>query len=133
MDGVDKNLEKFANYKPSYAAFKGVGVGDVDLVFSGDMLSDLKLLSHRNGELTIGFENGSKSNGKAEGNIKGTYGQPRPVQQPRDFLGITDIEVESLLDNLGAETESFSGLSDAEIEKLARDAAREILGDIEFE
>lgn len=133
MDGVDKNLEKFANYKPSYAAFKGVGVGDVDLVFSGDMLSDLRLLSHRNGELTIGFENGSKSNGKAEGNIKGTYGQPRPVQQPRDFLGITDVEVESLLDNLGAETESFSGLSDAEIEKLARDAAREILGDIEFE
>lgn len=133
MDGVDKNLEKFANYKPSYAAFKGVGVGDVDLVLSGDMLSDLKLLSHRNGELTIGFENGSKSNGKAEGNIKGTYGQPRPVQQPRDFLGITDVEVESLLDNLGAETESFSGLSDAEIEKLARDAAREILGDIEFE
>ena len=49
------------------------------------------------------------------------------------FKGITDVEVESLLDNLSTETESFSGLSDSEIEKLARDAAREILGDIEFE
>lgn len=133
MDGLDKNLEKFPNYTKNYASFKGVSVSDVDLVFSGDMLSDLKLLSHKSGELTIGFENGSKSNGKAEGNIKGTYGQPKPVQAPRDFLGISSEEVESLMNNLGTENESFSGLTDSEIDKLARDAAREILGDIEFE
>ena len=133
LDGIDKNLEKFPNYTKNYASFKGVSVSDVDLAFSGDMLSDLKLLSHKSGELTIGFEKGSKSNGKAEGNIKGTYGQPKPVQAPRDFLGISDVEVESLMDNIETESESFSGLSDAEIDKLARDAAREILGDIDFE
>jgi hypothetical protein len=133
LDGLDKNLEKFPNYTKNYASFKGVSVSDVDLVFSGDMLSDLKLLSHKSGELTIGFENGSRSNGKAEGNIKGTYGQPKPVSAPRDFLGITDIEVESLLDNLEIETEQASGLSDAEIEIIARKAAEEIFGDLSFE
>jgi hypothetical protein len=133
LDGLDKNLEKFPNYTKNYAQFKGVSVSDVDLVFSGDMLSDLKLLSHKSGELTIGFEKGSKSNGKAEGNIKGTYGQPKPVQAPRDFLGISDVEVESLLDNLGTESESFSGLSDADIERRAREAAEEIFGDLQFE
>ena len=99
------------------------------------MLSDLKLLSHKNGELTIGFEKGSKSNGKAEGNIKGTYGQPKPVQAPRDFLGISQEELDVLLDTIDEEVpqdEPIRGLSDEEIETLARNAAREILGDIEF-
>ena len=130
MDGVDKNLEKFANYKPSYAAFKGVGVGDVDLVFGGDMLSDLKLLSHKNGELTIGFEKGSKSNDKAEGNIKGTYGQPRPVQKPRDFLGISPAEVKALMEEIPLGKDDLADLSDDEIDRLARQAAEEIFGDI---
>jgi hypothetical protein len=133
LDGLDKNLEKFPNYTKNYAQFKGVSVSDVDLVFSGDMLSDLKLLSHKSGELTIGFEKGSKSNGKAEGNIKGTYGQPSPVQAPRDFLGISDVEVESLLDNVPTEGESLKGLTDAEIEIMARRAAEDIFGDLEFE
>jgi hypothetical protein len=133
LDGLDKNLEKFPNYTKNYASFKGVNVSDVDLVFSGDMLSDLKLLSHKNGELTIGFEKGSKSNGKAEGNIKGTYGQPKPVQAPRDFLGISEEEVASLIDNVGVKDESLSGLSDAEIEIMARKAAEDIFGDLQFE
>ena len=130
MDGLDKNLEKFEKYKASYAAFKGVGVNDVDLVMSGSMLGDLKLLSHSNGELNIGYEKGSESNGKAEGNIKGTYGQPSPVQKPRDFLGISNEEVDALINELGIEEEELSGLSDAEIDKLARDAAEEIFGNI---
>jgi hypothetical protein len=133
LDGLDKNLEKFPNYTKNYASFKGVSVSDVDLVFSGDMLSDLKLLSHKSGELTIGFEKGSKSNGKAEGNIKGTYGQPKPVQAPRDFLGISEEEVTSLIDNVGIQDESLVGLSDAEIEAIARKAAEDIFGDLNFQ
>jgi hypothetical protein len=132
LDGLDKNLEPFIKYTAGYAKFKGVGVNDVDLTFSGDMLLDMKLLSHKNGELTIGFEKGSQSNGKAEGNIKGTYGQSSPVNKGRDFLGISDEEVAALIDNVDIDETSFSGLSDAEIDKLARDAAREILGDIDF-
>jgi hypothetical protein len=133
LDGLDKNLEKFPNYTKNYAQFKGVSVSDVNLVFSGDMLSDLKLLSHKSGELTIGFEKGSKSNGKAEGNIKGTYGQPKPVQAPRDFLGISKEEVDSLIDNVSTESESLKGLTDAEIEAIARKAAEDIFGDLQFE
>lgn len=133
LDGIDKNLEKFPNYTKSYAQFKGVSVSDVDLVFSGDMLSDLKLLSHKSGELTIGFEKNSKSNGKAEGNIKGTYGQPSPVQAPRDFLGISSEEIDSLLSNLDVEAEQFNKYTDAEIEAMARKAAEEIFGDLNFD
>lgn len=132
LDGVDKNLEKFVKYTTGYARHKGVGVNDVDLTFAGEMLLDLKLLSHKAGELTIGFEKGSESNAKAEGNIKGTYGQPSPVNKGRDFLGINDDELAALMDNVAIDETQFSGLSDAEIDKIARDAAREILGDIEF-
>lgn len=132
LDGLDKNLEPFIKYTSNYAKHKGVGVNDVDLTFSGDMLLDLKLLSHKNGELTIGFEKGSKSNGKAEGNIRGTYGQSAPVNKGRDFLGISDEEVDALMNNVEIDETQFSNLSDAEIDRIARDAAREILGDIEF-
>jgi len=134
LDGIDKNLEKFPNYTKSYAQFKGVSVSDVDLVFSGKMLSDLKLLSHKNGELTIGFEKGSESNGKAEGNIKGTYGQPKPVQAPRDFLGISTEEVSALMDVIDEplSASDAAGLSDAEIEAMARKAAEDIFGDLNF-
>lgn len=130
LDGLDKNLEKFVKYTSQYANHKGVGVNDVDLVFAGEMLSDLKLLSHKSGELTIGFEKGSQSNSKAEGNIKGTYGQPSPVNKGRDFLGISQDELDALIDNAPIDDTKFSGLSDAEIDKLARDAAEEILGNI---
>ena len=134
LDGVDKNLEPFAPYKKSYADFKGVNPGDVDLVFSGEMLGDLKLLSHKNGELTIGFDKDSDSNGKAEGNIKGTYGQPKPVQKPRDFLGISQDELSILIDTIDEELprDELARMTDEEIDDYARLAAAEILGDIEF-
>ena len=136
LDGLDKNLDKFVAYSKKYAAHKGVKSTEVDLVFSGEMLSDLKLLSHKNGELTIGFDKDSLSNGKAEGNIKGTYGQPKPVTKPRDFLGISSDEINSLMNNIAItepDVKSYSGLTDAQIEEIARNAAREILGDINFE
>lgn len=128
MDGLDKNLEKFEKYKKEYAAFKGSN--DVDLVLSGSMLNDLQLLSHANGELTIGFKNGSESNGKAEGNIKGTYGQPKPVQKPRDFLGVSPTEVKALMEEISLGKDDVADLSDDEIDRLARQAAEEIFGDI---
>jgi hypothetical protein len=130
MDGLDKNLEKFEKYKASYAAFKGVDAENVDLVMSGSMLGDLKLLSHSNGSLSIGFDKGSESNGKAEGNIKGTYGQPKPVQKPRDFLGISKEELDALISETDIEENNFTGLSDAEIDERARAAAEEIFGNI---
>jgi hypothetical protein len=132
LDGLDKNLEPFNKYTKAYADFKGVGVNDVDLTFSSEMLSDLKLLSHKKGEVIIGYEKGSLSNGKADGNIRGTYGKPFPVTKGRDFLGISQEELEILEDTITAliPTDDIKGLTDDEIESLARDAAIEILGNI---
>lgn len=62
------------------------------------MLADMQLLNHRAGEIVIGYENGSESNAKAEGNIRGTYGQKVPQKdKARDFLGIQDKELSKLL------------------------------------
>lgn len=132
MDGFDKNLDRFEPYTPTYAKFKGVNRNDVDLVFSSEMLEAMKTLSHKKGELTIGYEKGSRENGKAEGNIKGTYGKPFPVTKGRDFLGINEDELSKIEEEMFDLTEGVMGLTDAEVDKIARDAARAILG-IQFE
>lgn len=101
--GLDKDGQKFPNYSKSYKESLNFKIGGksskVDLTLSGDMLADMKLLSHKSGELTIGFENGTESNGKAEGNIKGTYGQRTPIMgKARDFLGVQKKELVEVLD-----------------------------------
>lgn len=100
--GIDKNGNRFPSYSSSYSGsldFKiaGKSKNNVNLKMSGDMLSDLQLLSHDKGELVIGFENGSESNAKAEGNIKGTYGQTKSTGKKRDFLGVQDKELREVL------------------------------------
>ena len=77
--GRDKNGAKFARYSKEYAKKKGVGRSSVDLVKTFEMMSSLHLLSERSGKIVVGFEKGSKVNGKADGNIRGTYGRPSPI------------------------------------------------------
>lgn len=93
--GLDKNNSNFKPYSKSYKNslnFKIAGKGaGVDLTLSGDMLSAIKALRDTKGKITIGFDKGLE-NDKAEGNILGTYGQPKPVAPPRDFLGITKTD-----------------------------------------
>ncbi len=73
----------------------------VDLQLSGDMLAALSLLSHKSGEITIGFENGTLENDKAEGNILGTYGQKSPIPgKKRDFLGIEPSKLRDFIDEV---------------------------------
>lgn len=94
--GKDKKENPFPGYSKSYIQsddFKiaGKSRSRVDLTLTSEMLDSLKLLSHKPGELTIGYDKSdSKLNGKVEGNIKGTYGNPTPLRgKKRDFLGIT--------------------------------------------
>ncbi len=100
---LDKNGQPFPKYSKNYKEsldFKiaGKSGGNVNLTLSGDMLTELDLISHRAGELLIGFENGSEENAKAEGNIKGTYGQKHKIRgKKRDFLGITKTEKDNIL------------------------------------
>jgi len=101
--GYDWRGRKFPGYSPDYIKsldFKiaGKSRSRIDLTLSGEMLADLKLISHKPGSLLIGFEAGSESNAKAEGNILGSYGGSPKRSRARDFLGITDRDFQRILE-----------------------------------
>lgn len=134
MAGKDKNDEDFQKYSKKYAQSKGVGVNDVDLLLTGEMLSELKIIRLNADGVEIGYRGKKELVGKVEGNILGTYGQPEPIPgKARDFLGIADDDVDIILSAYLEELESSASLSEEEMDKLARNAAREILGDIDFD
>jgi len=132
IEGRDKNEDKMPKYNKDYAELKGVGVDDVDLTDSGDLLSSITLLESTTGSITIGFPKDDVDlNGKAEGNIKGTYGQSSPIPgKKRDFLGIDAIILESFIDKVDDER---TEITNEDIEATARQSARDIFGDIEFD
>ena len=98
VSGLDRKNKKFPNYEINYANFKGVGKSDVDLVLSGEMLEELTLVSHKDGEIVIGYKNPSDAlSGKVEGNRIGSYGGEPNKDKARDFLGIPKSELEILI------------------------------------
>lgn len=101
---VDRRNRPFAKYSKSYVNsldFKNAGKSKniVNLTLSGDMLAAMKLISHKRGELLIGFENGTEENARADGNIRGTYGAQTKIAAKRDFLGITKKDLNGLLES----------------------------------
>ena len=103
--GRDKNENKFKAYSPSYEKsldylIAGKKGKPVNLTLSSEMLNSIKLLNDKPGEITIGFEKGDdENNGKAEGNILGTYGQDKPIRgKKRDFLGIQRAKLREIQD-----------------------------------
>jgi hypothetical protein len=101
QSGLDKNGDTFAPYSKAYREsleFKIAGkTAQVDLTLSEDMLDSLQILENKsNGKVVIGYQQGSAENGKADGNIRGTYGRSAPVAPGRDFLGISSNELESI-------------------------------------
>ena len=132
MAGLDRDNNKFAKYTKKYANEKGVGVSDVDLLLSGEMLSELQVLKVDANGVEIGYKGSKDLIGKVEGNILGTYGQTEPIPgKARDFLGILPDDVEVIIDSYI--DEDLKDLSEEELDAIARDAAREILGDIQFD
>jgi hypothetical protein len=132
MAGLDRDNNKFAKYTKKYANEKGVGVSDVDLLLSGEMLSELQVLKVDSSGVEIGYKGSKDLIGKVEGNILGTYGQTEPIPgKARDFLGILPDDVEVIIDSYI--DEDIKDLSEEELDAIARDAAREILGDIQFD
>jgi len=97
--GKDKKGKDFKGYSDSYKGsfdFKLAGKGKkVNLTLSGEMLNALTLLDSAPGSLTIGIPaDDDFNNAKAEGNIKGTYGQDAPIRgKKRDFMGIQRTEL----------------------------------------
>lgn len=99
---VDKNNHPFAKYSPDYVKsldFKiaGKSKGKIDLTLSGDMLGALDVIATAKGQVTVGFENGSQENARADGNIRGTYGKKPGTGPSRDFLGIAQEDLERIL------------------------------------
>ncbi len=120
QSGVDKNGEKFAPYSKEYkksAAFKIAGKGStVDLTLTEDMLDSIQILTNGSKKTDIGFERGTVENGKADGNIRGTYGKDRKVGPSRDFLGITKAELRTILSDfprgtIDSKVEAYKTLS----------------------
>ena len=99
--GKDVNNRKFPGYSKEYAKKKRSA--NVDLRLTGEMLKILEelgtLKTDRANEVTIGYERGSRVEGKVEGNRKGTYGRSRPIPgKKRDFLGLTQKDLKEILD-----------------------------------
>jgi len=82
---------KAGEYIDAYAKIKGTGKRPVDLTDTTKMLDSIKYFKSKSNknELVIGFREGTRERSKAEGNIRGTYGQPRPIPgKARPFLDI---------------------------------------------
>ena len=102
--GKDKNNKKFVPYEKPYAKKKGQTA--VDLVLNFKMLPALQLLQNKAGKVVVGFKNGSKQNAKADGNIRGTYGQKKPIPgKARDFLGVPTKALNAIIEIVGADIE----------------------------
>jgi hypothetical protein len=102
----DKNLDKRNHELPAYSKsyveslnFKiaGKSKSDVNFTQSGDTLAALDVLETANGMVRIGWEQGSKENAIADGNIRGTYGHSHPVGPKRDILGLTKKDLSTIL------------------------------------
>lgn len=118
--GKDKNNKAFPRYSKDYKAsldFRNAGKSSkVNLTLSGDMLAAMDILSHKKGSGLIGYENGTEENSRAEGNIKGTYGQRSSIPgKKRDFLGIAQKDLDkiinkpSIIEKLSIDVSSLPG------------------------
>jgi hypothetical protein len=134
LAGLDKDDKRFPRYTKQYADNKGVGRNDVDLLLSGEMLDELKPLKVTADGIELGYQGSKELVGKVEGNILGSYGRDPDPDKARDFLGIKDEDVDIIISAYEDEIEEDEDkLSDEDLDKIAREAAREILGDIDFE
>ena len=105
--GLDRNNRNFKKYSEEYAEKKGVGIGDVDLTLTGEMLDSIELLGTGPDYLRIGYEPGTQVERKAEGNILGSYGRDPDPAKARDFLDISVRDLKAIIDDFK--------LTDAEI------------------
>jgi hypothetical protein len=116
--GLDKKNREFPNYSQLYADKKGVGVSDVDLILTGEMLDSLEIVSSKDGEIVIGYGDPSDElAGKVEGNRRGSYGGDPDRKKARDFLGIDPDELDLLVSSYQAD-ENLSGEAGFNVEDV---------------
>ena len=98
-------------YDPDYAKSKGVSKsGPVDLVLKDKMLNAIRYFKSKsnNNELVIGFREGSKQSNKAEGNIRGSYGNPNRAvtNKARPFLDILKKDLLPIINDVVSKREA---------------------------
>lgn len=134
--GIYQGTYSFPGYSDVYKnsfEYKKVKkkTGKVDLTLSGDMLGALELLEEDTGKVVIGYEEGSEENARADGNIRGTYGDSAPSEKKaRNFLGVTKAELADVLDRY---PNTKKGRVNEEIVNRARAAGRRVARGIETE
>lgn len=134
--GKDKDGDKFAPYSKAYKDSLDFKIGGktarVNLTLSGDMLDALEIIENfKNGKVKIGYSGGNSEGGKAEGNILGTYGQSSKVGPERDFLGIADSELSSILKKYPPDSEKADRRARERL--LTEKAAERLSGKINIE
>jgi hypothetical protein len=89
--GRGYQIRPFPSYTDEYAEEKGSD--HVNLELDGDMLQAVSILDLKNG--IIGIQGDQE--GKAEGNIRGTYGKRKPISgKARPFLGLSRSELNTI-------------------------------------
>lgn len=100
-DGLIDAYTKFPKYSKGYIKsldFKNAGKSQskVDLTLSGDLLQSMQVVSNKPDQITIGFPDDQQ--GKADGNIRGTYGKDSPdSSKARNFLGLTETDFNKIV------------------------------------
>lgn len=99
--GLISSYVSFPKYSKSYTKsldFKNASksASSVDLTLSGDLLQSLDVVKTTNAQIELGFS--SDQDGKADGNIRGTYGKASPnSSKARNFLGLTESDYNKIV------------------------------------
>jgi hypothetical protein len=118
------------SYKKSLEFKIGRKSNRVNLTLSSEMLDSLEILSAKKGKIVIGYEKGSEMNGRAEGNILGTYGSQTPnPSKARNFLELSNNELSKVLKNLDILPRDLQN----QIAKQAKAGAYEMVDKFKFD
>ena len=132
--GRDKNGKLFKGYSKAYKESLDYKIsnkgGKVNLTLSGELIDSVKKVADSDGEIVIGHDGRSgKLNGKAEGNIKGTYGDDnRKNRTPRDYLGISKTQLSKIIRNYPLE-DRLERLKSLAIFEASKQASEEVVID----
>jgi hypothetical protein len=94
--GYDETTTKFEPYTKEYAKKKGVSRNKVDLKLSSDMLDSMEAWGFTSDYGKIGYKRKNTEQGKAEGNILGSYGREPDPEKARPFLGLSKEEINAI-------------------------------------
>lgn len=113
-DNTDVNGRRFQNYSESYSKsldFKIAGKDrkDPNLRLSSDMLESIQVLSHGPGYVTVGYNEGTAENDKAN------WAEASDNGPSRKFLGISETDLDIIVGEVKADRPvTLSGLAKQE-------------------